>query len=271
MKNVVNINSIERESNLIERTNKIIEGINDPIIFESEEFGQVRTIQIDSEVWFVGKDIVERLGYKNISDTLRKHVDEDDKGVAKCDTLGGKQNLIIINESGLYSLILSSKLPNAKRFKRWVTSEILPSLRKTGMYELPKDLGDFEDIMIAQLQEQKNIKQQLNQVNYRALQLEAKIDNLPLLAADSNELTAVAKRKIVGLLGGKGAPAYKLFNRKAFSDLYHELHRQFDVNKICAIKRKDLDEAKEIVKNYILPRKLKKDVEIANNQMILSV
>ncbi|WP_300382388.1 Bro-N domain-containing protein, partial [Clostridium sp.] len=108
--------------------------MNELQIFNNEEFGQVRMLVINNEAYFVGKDIAEILGYKNISDALKKHVDEEDKGVAKCDTLGGTQSLTTINESGLYSLILSSKLSGAKKFKRWVTSEVLPQIRKTGGY-----------------------------------------------------------------------------------------------------------------------------------------
>ena len=99
-------------------------------LFENEEFGKVRTVTIDGEPWFVGADVAIALGYSNPRDALAKHVDAEDKGVAKCDTLGGIQTFSIINESGIYSLIMSSKLPSAKRFKRWVTSEVLPALRK---------------------------------------------------------------------------------------------------------------------------------------------
>ncbi len=88
------------------------------------------------EPWFVGKDVAEALGYSNSRKALLDHVDEEDKGVTKRDTLGGKQPITIINESGLYSLILSSKLPSAKEFKRWVTSEVLPQIRKTGGYTI---------------------------------------------------------------------------------------------------------------------------------------
>ncbi len=97
----------------------------------------VRTLTIDDEPWFVGKDVAEVLGYSNTRKAIQDHVDEEDKGVTICDTLGGKQELTIINESGLYSLILSSKLPSAKEFKRWVTHEVLPSIRKTGSYSIP--------------------------------------------------------------------------------------------------------------------------------------
>ena len=103
-------------------------------IFNSEEFGQIRTVIINKEPWFAGKDVAEALGYSNTRDALSKHVADEDKGVAKCDTLGGKQDLTIINESGLYALIFGSKLETAKRFKHWVTSEVLPSIRKHGIY-----------------------------------------------------------------------------------------------------------------------------------------
>lgn len=110
---------------------------NEIKVFSNEEFGKVRVLNIDNEPWFVGRDVAEVLGYSNTRDAISKHVDEEDKGVAKCDTPSGAQQMTIINESGMYSLILSSKLPNAKKFKRWVTSEVLPAIRKTGSYNLP--------------------------------------------------------------------------------------------------------------------------------------
>lgn len=95
--------------------------MNELTVFNNEEFGEIRTITIDGEPWFVGKDVAEVLGYSNPRKAMIDHVDTEDKGVTKCDTLGGAQEMAIINESGLYSLIISSKLPNAKAFKRWVT------------------------------------------------------------------------------------------------------------------------------------------------------
>ena len=107
-------------------------------IFKSKEFGQIRTCMMDGECYFVGKDVASALGYNNPEKAVRQHVDNEDKGVNKMGTPGGNQQAIIINESGLYSLILSSKLESAKRFKRWVTSEVLPAIRKNGRYELEK-------------------------------------------------------------------------------------------------------------------------------------
>ena len=116
--------------------------MNELQIFNNEDFGEVRTVVIEGRPWFVAKDITECLGYQNGRDALYKHVDEEDKGVAKCDTLGGAQDLSVINESGLYSLILSSKLPEARKFKHWVTSEVLPTIRKTGGYKLPQSFSE---------------------------------------------------------------------------------------------------------------------------------
>lgn len=111
--------------------------MNELQVFQNNEFGQVRTLIIENEPWFVGKDVADALGYERTADAIRSHIDEDDKGVGKIQTPGGTQEMVIINESGLYSLILSSKLPSAKKFKRWVTGEVLPAIRKTGQYQVP--------------------------------------------------------------------------------------------------------------------------------------
>ena len=119
--------------------------VNDLQVFSNSEFGNIRTVTVNGEPWFVGKDIAEALGYSNASKAVMNHVDDEDKQFLMCDiadsqngnVLTGQSKTAIINESGLYSLILSSKLPNAKKFKRWVTSEVLPAIRKTGHYEAP--------------------------------------------------------------------------------------------------------------------------------------
>ena len=108
--------------------------MNEKMTFVNEEFGSVRTVRIDGEPWLVGRDIAIMLGYTNPHKAIRDHVDDEDKGVNESFTPGGRQKTIIINESGFYSLVLSSKLPGAKRIKRWVTSEVLPAIRKTGGY-----------------------------------------------------------------------------------------------------------------------------------------
>lgn len=125
--------------------------MNEMQIFSNPEFGEVRTVEINGEPWFVGKDVAQTLGYQNPQRAIRDHVDDEDKGVTEMVTPGGTQEMTIINESGLYSLVLSSKLPNAKKFKRWITSEVIPSIRKHGAYMTPETLEQAilnPDIMI---------------------------------------------------------------------------------------------------------------------------
>lgn len=138
--------------------------MNDLAIFENPEFGNIRGLKIEGEPWFVGKDVAAALGYSDTAQAIRKHIDDEDKGVVESTTPGGKQNITIINESGLYSLMLKSKLPGAKKFKRWVTSEVLPSIRKTGAYSMPGAgrAAPAEDAMFERLWAELERKQKLN-------------------------------------------------------------------------------------------------------------
>ena len=120
--------------------------MNNLQIFLNPEFGQVRTVEIDGTPWLVGKDVALALGYKEPTKAVRDKVDPEDRGVSKMDTPSGEQEMLIINESGLYSLILSSKMPKAKAFKRWVTSEVLPAIRKHGAYESVKAQQHMEQL-----------------------------------------------------------------------------------------------------------------------------
>lgn len=138
--------------------------MNDLAIFENPEFGHIRGLKIEGEPWFVGKDIAAALGYSDTAQAIRKHIDDEDKGVVESTTPGGKQNITIINESGLYSLMLKSKLPGAKKFKRWVTSEVLPSIRKTGAYSVPGTARDApaDNAVFERLWAELERKQKLN-------------------------------------------------------------------------------------------------------------
>lgn len=134
--------------------------MNDLQIFNNEEFGQIRTVEIDGEPWFVGKDIANALDYKNSTVALQDNVDAEDKGVTKVSTLGGMQEMTIINESGLYSMVFGSRLPNAKKFKHWVTSEVLPTIRKTGKYEVqqtPKTYLEALKALVASEEEKQRL------------------------------------------------------------------------------------------------------------------
>lgn len=138
--------------------------MNEIQIFSNKEFGNIRTVNIDGEPWFVGKDVANALGYSNNRKAISDHVGEEDKrdGVTIRDSIGREQNPILINESGLYSLIFGSKLESAKRFKHWVTSEVLPTIRKTGSYQsVPQGK---ELLALAVLEAQKTIEEQNHKI-----------------------------------------------------------------------------------------------------------
>ena len=151
--------------------------MNELRIFENPEFGSIRTVEVNVEPWFVGKDVAEVLGYSNTRDALAKRVDDEDKGVANCDTPSGRQNMTIINESGLYSLVLGSKLPTAKKFKRWVTSDVLPSIRKHGLYAMDEILAN-PDVLINALTELKEERQRRKKLESETVELSRAITEM---------------------------------------------------------------------------------------------
>ena len=174
-------------------------------VFENAEFGSVRAVEIDGEPWLVGKDVAAALGYKETAKAVREHVDDEDKGVSILDTPGGKQEMAIINESGMYSLILSSKLESAKKFKRWVTSEVIPSIRKHGAYMTRTTIDELlenPDMIIQMatvLKEERAKRKQLEQTAaVQALQIaemqpKASYYDLVLACKDLIPISVIAK------------------------------------------------------------------------------
>ena len=161
-------------------------------IFNNTEFGEIRTVKINGEPWFVGKDVAEALGYVKARNAIAKHVDDEDKKDAPIQgDLGGTQNMTIINESGMYSLILSSKLEGAKRFKRWVTSEILPSIRKTGAYATDSAAAEYKarELRIKEM----NAQARLINAETRRLTVLQKGKGLSQVAVDTLAVKAVER------------------------------------------------------------------------------
>lgn len=165
-------------------------------IFKNHEFGSVRATGINGEPWLVGKDVAEILGYSRTADAIRAHVDPDDKGVGELETPGGPQAMVIINESGLYSLIFGSKLPKAREFKHWVTSEVLPSIRKHGAYATETTIDnilndpDFGIRLLSQLKEERQ----------RSAELKAKNEEMAPKALFADAVSASKSTILIGEL-----------------------------------------------------------------------
>lgn len=215
--------------------------MNNLKIFNSEEFGNIRTVTIDNEIWFVGKDVAEILSYTNTRDALAKRVDEEDKrdGVAICDPIGREQKPVLINESGLYSLILSSKMPNARKFKRWVTSEVLPAIRKTGHYEMENYSPEMQAIL---MHDKKLVK-----MDERVTTLE---NTMTLDYSQQQALGEAVNYVVIDALGGKESDAYKEIGKKVFSECNRDLKRYFHVNARNNVPKKRFEDAIEYVQHW---------------------
>lgn len=184
---------------------------------------EVRTVLINNEPYFIGKDVAEVLGYERTDNAIRSHVDDDDKLTHQISASGQRRNMTVINESGLYSLILSSKLPQAKEFKRWVTSEVLPSIRKTGSYKIPSSPMEALQLMF---DVQKEQKEKIEKVDQRVTNLE---NTTTIVSSQQLTLTKIAKSTAIRVLGGKDTPAYKNLSSRVFRELWRDYKDYFKI------------------------------------------
>lgn len=240
--------------------------MNDIQIFNNPEFGDIRTVVIDNEPWFVGKDVADVLGYRNGSRDINRHVDKDDslrKGLI--DKTGREQETIIINESGLYSLIFGSKLESAKKFKKWVTSEVLPSIRKTGTYMMPQTT-DGKIALLAQ--GHTELKAEVDEIK---ADLESLKMDLPILPVEADRITEAVRKKGVSIMGGKQSSAYsnRGLRQKVYNNLYANLKYNFGVRSYKSIKRSQCDKAVEVINAYQTPYFLQEQIDDANMQQRL--
>ncbi len=186
--------------------------MNELQIFNSDEFGEIRTVEIDGEPWFVGKDIAIALGYTNPQKAVRDHVDDEDRGENEMDTPGGRQILTVINESGVYALVFGSKLESAKRFKHWITSEVLPQIRKTGSYAVAKSPTEMLVLMAQELDKQSKA---MLEVKEDVKRLESKIMTVPneyyTIAGYANlkgKKVDITKARQIGIYAGRLSRKY---------------------------------------------------------------
>lgn len=234
--------------------------MNELQIFNSEEFGEVRTIEIDGKPYFVGTDVAKALGYNNPRDAVSRHC----KGVVKHDTptSSGVQLMSYINEGDLYRLIMKSKLPSAEKFEIWVMDEVLPTIRKTGSYQKPMTTAEQIQLLA---QGNVELKEKIEAVNDDLQEFKR---DMPLLALECQKITKAKNQKVVPILGGKDAPAYKdnSLRQLVYSDIDAQLRREFGVNTYKAIKRNQCDMAIKIIKEYELPMYLKDRIDDTNAQ-----
>ncbi len=228
-------------------------------IFKNEEFGEVRSLLINNEPCFVGKDVALILGYSNPQKAIRDHIDEDDKRTERIvHPQGGTQDTVIINESGLYSLILSSKLPTAKKFKRWVTNEVLPSIRKYGVYQVS------DDPMIAL----KLMFEATEQTNDRVKVIDSRVTNLEnTTTVDSRKqytLRKIASATAVRVLGGKDSQAYLELHHKVFCQLWRDYKDYFKIPSYRDTLNIDFEKAKEYLQGWRPDHNLQIEISSVN-------
>lgn len=240
--------------------------MNDLQIFNNEEFEKVRTALVNEEPMFCLTDICKALELTQPS-KVKERLNE--KGVRSIPTLtkGGEQKLLYINEPNLYKTIFQSRKESAERFTDWVTSEVLPSIRKNGGYNKPMTTAE-KIHLLAQGNEELNLK--VDKVEAEVKELK---DTMPLLAVDCDLITKAVKTKGVEVLGGKDSNSYKdrSLRSRVYADIHREVKRQFGVTTYKAIKRNQCDKAVDFVNAYSVPFVLQEEISESNAQLSLVV
>jgi prophage antirepressor-like protein len=234
--------------------------MNDLQIFNNEEFGEVRTAVVNDEPMFCLIDICKALEIKNATD-VAKRLDEDELTRLNLGSRAGETNFI--TESGLYAVILRSDKPNAKKFRKWVTAEVLPSIRKTGSYGMPKTTGGQIQLLA---QGYTELEQKVNDIKDDVSELK---ENVPLYSCDIDEIQQHVKHRVVNILGGKQSEAYRdnSIRHKTFSDIWTQLKREYGcVSTYKSIKRKYIDDVHEFIDCYVVPKYLDELIQDANAQ-----
>lgn len=237
--------------------------MNDLQIFNNEEFGEIRTITKDDEVLFCLGDLcrILELTAKGVKQRL---TDEVISNYPIPDSLGRIQNTIFVNEDGLYDVILDSRKENARKFRKWVTSEVLPSIRKTGGYEIPKSTSGQIQLLA---QGYTELEEAVNSIKEDVTELK---DNVPLYGCEIDEVSKHVKRKVVNVLGGKESEAYRdaSIRSQLFTDIYSQIKREYGlVSSYKSIKRKYIADVHDFIDCYEPPMVLYEQIRDANSQI----
>lgn len=232
-------------------------------IFNSDKFGDIRTVMVENEPWFVAVDICKALELSNVSRAMQR-LDNDERANFKLG-VHDSDGTNCVNEYGLYNLVLASRKREAKEFKRWITHDVLPSIRRTGSYEMSKPMSAMQ-LMELQFQAIKEVKADVDSVNK---DLQDFKQDMPLLAVECEKITRAVKAKGTEILGGRNSNAYrdKSLRTTVYRDIHNEVRRQFGVDTYKAIKRSQCDKAIEIINNYVPPMVLAEQIADANSQI----
>lgn len=245
---------------------------NEVQVFNFEQMN-VRTVIIDGEPWFVGKDVAVALGYSNTKDALNRHVDDEDKQGSRFTTSGQSREMTVINESGVYSLIFGSKLPSAKQFKRWVKTEVLPSIRKTGGYQ-GQSMTEME-IVAASANKLVQQEKQIAQIEERQTSTESDLAELKnqmgLPSSMRRRFTKARNKRVAEVMGGYYGAAYQA--KTVRSAVYKQLERvvkdRYDIESYGDLPIAKFDEAMRIVQNWQPDEVLMFAINGANEQTLL--
>lgn len=247
--------------------------MNELQIFQNKEFGEVRSLVINDEPWFVGKDVAKALGYENPSKAIRDHVEEEDKKVGVqnvtpyiSDNLGRKQYPTFINESGVYSLIFGSKLPSAKKFKHWVTSEVLPTLRKTGSYA--KVPTDPRELLMLTIKAHEQTAQRVDVLEEKVSDLEK---STTIDSSQQYTLERIAKTTVISALGGIDSRAYQLMSRKLFSSIWRDYKKYFKLGSYRDTLKTDYENAKNYLESWSPEVNISLKIKEYNSQLAMNL
>lgn len=204
----------------------------------------VRTLTVDDEPYFVGNDVAQILGYEDYRGAINKKVDSEDKLRSQIDHAGQKRSVTLINESGLYSLIFSSKLDSAKRFKRWVTSEVLPTIRKTGTYQVPSDPMQALELMF---EATKQTKEEIESVKADVIDLK---DNQKLDAGEYGLVTKTIHQRVAYIRQIHGLPNTKEVNKPLYKNINNDVNTMAGIKTRTQLRQKHFNDVMEIITNW---------------------